>query len=254
MKNTITFLTLLLAALLLSGCGAFPGLILADQDVETITASDTIITETRDVAGFDKIDMSTFGKVILTQGDAEALTITGSDNIVPLIQTTVRNGTLTIQTEKNINIRNMDKENVLTLEITVVDLTGLTVSGLGDIQMDALSATGLNVVLSGAGNVTLDQLAAEILEATVSGVGNLEIAGKANECNVEIPGAGSVKAGDLECQSATVNISGVGSATVWVTGQLNGSISGAGSVSYYGNPQTDTESTGLGSFKELGGK
>ena len=254
MKTITVLLSLFLAAVLLSGCGLLPEMVQQVQNAEVVTPSDTIITETRDVSDFDKIDMTTFGKVILTQGDAESLTITGSDNIVPLIQTKVNNGTLTIQTAKNVNVLNMDKENVLTFEITVVDLSGLTVSGVGNIQMDALSTTDLSLDLSGAGNVTLDQLAADLLEATVSGVGNLEIAGKANECQVEIPGAGSVKAGDLECTNATVNISGVGSATVWVTGQLSGSISGAGSVSYYGNPQTDTESAGVGGYKDLGWK
>jgi hypothetical protein len=253
MKTITVLLTLFLAAMLLSGCGILPEMVQQVQNIEVITPSGTVITETRDVSGFDKIDMTTFGKVIIAQGDTESLTITGSDNVVPLIQTSVRNGKLTIQTEQNVNVTRMD-EHALTIEITVVDLSGLTVSGVANIDMDALSALELGLVINGAGSVTLRQLQAERLEATLSGVGSLEVAGKANECRIEIPGAGNVKAGDLECQEVTVNISGLGNATIWATEQLSGSINGAGSVSYYGKPQTDTESTGLGEFKALGDK
>ena len=115
MKTTILFITILLAAALLSGCGAFSGLVQTAQDADAITPSDTIVTETRDVSGFDTIEMSTFGKVILTQGDAESLTITGSDNIVPMVQTCVRDGKLMIEMEENVRVINMDSEKVLTI-------------------------------------------------------------------------------------------------------------------------------------------
>jgi hypothetical protein len=39
-----------------------------------------------------------------------------------------------------------------------------------------------------------------------------------------------------------------------VTGQLSGKISGGGSVSYYGEPETSTEVSGLGKFNSLGSK
>jgi hypothetical protein len=39
-----------------------------------------------------------------------------------------------------------------------------------------------------------------------------------------------------------------------VTSQLTGNISGGGSVRYYGSPQTNTESAGLGKFESLGNK
>lgn len=253
MKTTTLFITILLAAALLSGCGAFSGLVQTAQDVNAVNPSDTIITETREVSGFDAIEMSAFGKVVLTQGESESLAITGSDNVVPLIITEVSNGKLTIRTEPNVNIRRID-EDTLTIEITVVDLSRLEVSGLGNIEMDSLATSSFDLVISGGGNVEIGQLQAESLVASISGLGNLEADGKANECKVEIPGGGNVNAGDLECQVVEVNISGLGNATVWATEQLTGSISGGGSVSYYGNPQTDTEASGLGDFKPLGEK
>jgi len=254
MKRLTILITILLIAMLLTGCSGLIDFVQQARDVETITPSDNIITESRDVTGFTKIDMRSFGRVILTQGDSESLTIEGSDNIVPLIRTTVSNDKLTIDTTKNISILNLDIDQVLTFNITVKDLTGLTVSGAGRIQMDDLSTTSFDLIVSGAGDVNIDQFEADQLDVTISGAGSLAIAGQVAQAKIEIPGAGDVRAADLECQSATINISGLGSATVWVIDQLNGTISGAGSVSFYGDPQVDTSRTGVGKFTRLGDK
>jgi Putative auto-transporter adhesin, head GIN domain len=253
MKTKPVIIFILLAAMLSISCGV-TDLVQRVGGGNTITPSDVIITDQRTVSDFTAIDLRSFGKVNLTQGDSVSLTIKGSDNIVPLIHTTVSNGKLIIDMDNNVNVLHVSNKDILTFDITVKDLTDLTISGLGDVQMDTLSTTSFNVTMSGAGNLVLNHLTAESLQVNVSGLGGVEIAGKVTTASFEIPGAGGVKAGDLECQTATVNISGLGGATVWVTGQLTGSISGAGDVSYYGNPQTNTTSSGLGSFKSLGNK
>ena len=255
MKASTIFLTILLGALLVSGCSGLPDFVRNFQDAERITPSDVIIAEEREVSGFNAIDMRSFGRVVLTQGETESLTIEGSDNLVPLVRTSVNGSKLIIEMEENINVVDWNnKENVLTFKITVRDLTDLTLSGLADVQMETLSTTDLGVTMSGAGQLILGDLAAENLDVIVSGLGSVEIAGQVTDVGIEIPGAGSVNAGELECQTATVDISGLGSATVWVTGELKGTISGSGSVSYYGDPQTSVNTTGLGSYKAMGDK
>lgn len=249
MKTSIRIMSMLLISFLVLGCG-FINL----SRVDLVTPSDTIITEARQVTDFSKINLSTFGRMVITQGEESSLTITGADNLVPLVKTSVDNGVLTIRMDEDIDIRNLDKENTLTYTITVKDLAGLTVSGLGDVEMDALNTNRLTVVMSGAGQVKLGQLTAEALDVTLSGLGNVEAAGEVTELVVEISGAGNLEAGDLKSQTAQVNIPGLGSATVWVTDSLTGEISGGGNVSYYGDPQLSFETTGLGNFKSLGNK
>ena len=254
MKTTAVLLSLFLIAALLSGCCNVGNLVQRVRGIRVITPSDVIVTETRSVSGFTALDMRSFGKVVLTQGDSESLTITGSDNVVPLVKTTVSGGLLAIDMDRVTNITTLDRDNVLTFEITVRDLTGLTVSGLGDVEMDTLTTSALAVTMDGAGRVMLGDLSAESVEITVGGLGNVEIAGRVTRQQIEISGAGEVNNADLECQTAEVNIPGLGSATVWVTSQLTGNISGGGNVRYYGSPQTNTESTGLGKFEALGTK
>ncbi len=228
--------------------------LLTNINIKTITPSEVIVSENRDVSGFTAIEFSTLGKVNIIQGDQESLNISGPDNLVPEILTNVRNSTLVIYNQENINIRPFEKDNPLTFTIVVKDLTSLEVSGLGDVQLETLSTPKLVIDMSGAGNVVQNQITTEDLNITISGLGGIEISGQAVNASIDISGAGSVSASDLQVQTADVTVSGLGGATLWVTNELTGNISGGGSVSYYGNPQTNTTASGLGQFQSLGTK
>lgn len=250
MKTTLKLFSLVVAGLLMLGCN----FTMFGENIKLIDPSDVIITEERAVSGFDGIVMSTFGQVTIQQGDLESLSIQGSDNIVPLVKTSVRNGILTISMKEDINVTGMNSDNMLTFTITVKDLTSLEISGAGKVSMESLSTTSMIVNMSGAGQVTLDNLTADSLETTISGLGDVKVSGEVTSSSIDISGAGSYQAYDLQARTGEVTISGLGGAELWVTEQLTGTISGSGGVSYYGNPQANTNTTGLGSFKSLGSK
>jgi hypothetical protein len=249
MKTKASWFTVLLIATLLTGCGVINGL-----GGRVITPSTVLISENRDVSGFTGINFSTVGKVNIMQGDVESLNINGPDNLVPEIITTVTNGTLFIKMQPNITINPLGANNPLTFTIVVKNLTSLDLSGLGDVQVEALTTPSMNISMSGAGKLTQNQISTTTLTLNLSGLGGIDISGSADSATIDLSGAGSVNAQDLQLKTANVSISGLGGATLWVTDQLTGSISGAGGVSYYGNPQTNVESTGLGNFKSLGNK
>lgn len=250
MKKSIVTLPLVLIAFLIIGCSF--GVI--GKNVKLIDPSDIVVTEERPVSGFNGVEMGTFGRVIITQGDSESLTIKGSDNVVPLVKTSVRNGVLVISMKEGVDVAGMNSDNVLTFTIVTKDLTNLTVSGAGDVSMEALSTKDLAIVMSGAGQVKLGNLTGESLNVNLSGVGNVEVAGEVTTAKIDISGAGSVNVPDLKIQTAEINISGIGGAEVWVTDELTGTISGAGNVSYYGDPHLDTTTSGVGRFESLGNK
>jgi hypothetical protein len=249
MSTPAKIVSIILVSILLISCN-----FLTNLGINTITPSNVIISENRQVSGFNSIEFSSIGKVNIIQGDIESLNISGPDNLVPEISTTVNNGKLIIRTRENINITGLSSTNMLTFTIVVKDLASLAVSGAGDVQIETLSTPGMDVTMSGAGKVVQNQITTDNLKITISGLGGIDISGQAARAMIDISGAGSVNAPDLKIQTANVTISGVGNATLWVTDQLTGNLSGAGSVSYYGNPQTNVKSSGLGSFKSLGNK
>jgi uncharacterized protein with beta-barrel porin domain len=251
MKKHLSLLSLIAFSLLLTGCN---GLWDFTRIVRSIQASDTVVSETRTASGFTGIDMRTVGRVVLSQGEGESLAVRGSDNIVPLIKTSVQNGVLVIEMEEDIFVTDMHDAKVLTFTIGVKDLNALTVSGMGDVEADRLTAPRLDLTVSGAGRVILNHLSIENLRLTLGGAGDVELEGSADSAVIVLSGAGNVQAPDLAIRTANVSLPGLGNATVWVTENLTGSISGVGNVQYYGNPHTDLKASGLGVFRSLGSK
>ena len=249
MKTKILCISLLILSMLLASCN-----VLTNAGVKVITPSNVNMSENRDVSGFTAIDFRTLGKINILQGDKESLNISGPDNLVPEITSTVSNGTLTIKTKENLTVTSLPSSNPLVFTIVVINLTDLKVSGLGDIQIETLSTPSLKIDMSGAGRILQNQITTDTLNVTLSGLGGIDITGQATQATFDISGAGSINAPDLKIQTANITISGLGGATLWVTDQLTGNISGAGSVSYFGTPQTSTNSSGLGKFNSLGSK
>ena len=210
-----------------------------------VVGSGRSVTETRAVSDFNAVEFAFIGDLVITQGDEESLTITGDDNIVALIRTTVSDGVLRIDA----GAANVGRPIVpLRYALTVKNLDSLSLSGLGNIEMPSLEGRDLAMSLSGAGSLTIDNLAVTDLAVSLSGLGSANLSGEVNQQAVTVSGAGSYYAANLRSQAAAVQISGVGNAEVWAVETLSATISGAGNIEYTGNPQVVQQISGLGSI------
>lgn len=239
LRNTIVSIVVLVMGMgLLAGC-AF-GMVIG---------SGKSVTETRDVSDFHAVNFAFLGDLEITQGDEEALTITGDDNIVELIRTRVVDGVLHIDG----GAANIGRTVVpLRYMLTVKNLDGISLSGLGNVRMTKLANDEVTLALSGAGALTVDALTADTLSVNLSGVGSANLGGAARRQVVNLSGAGSYYAGDLRTQTATVTIAGLGNAEIWAVETLNAEISGAGNIAYKGRPQVTPRISGLGRVTALG--
>ncbi len=219
---------------------------------ETLTPSGVILTETRDVSGFDSVDFSSIGEVTLIQGETESLVIEADDNLMPYIEVSVSGDKLTIGMKDSTNFSFDGTEPTLRFTLTVKDLSSLEVSGLARVTCDSLSASDFSLGISGGGDINIDSLTADSLSVELSGLGDITLSGQVTDQKVEISGAGNYNAGDLESATTSVDLSGLGDATLWATESLDVTISGAGSVDYYGNPSISQNVSGLGDLNPLG--
>lgn len=219
--------------------------------MSAIKGSGNKATETREVSGFDGIDMAGVGNLIVRQTGSTSLTVEGDDNIVPLIVTEVVNGKLVIRVQEKSNI---NPKTPLVYNVTVSDLNSLGLSGAGNVEASDIKARNFSTSISGAGHVVIGNLAADSLELSLPGAGDVTLSGNVGTQKVSISGAGRYKADDLKSETANVTTSGVGSATVWVTGTLNASISGVGSIQFYGSPAVVSHASGMGSISRMGDK
>lgn len=243
MKTQIAWLPALVV--LLSGCGG-----MGNWNYPVVKGSGTVITEARDVAGFDRVDVSGAGNVRVTQGETESLSITTDDNLLPYIVTEVYQNKLRIYLDK-VNAR---PTKGITYDLRVKDLRALNLSGAMKAESGPLETDSLSLTISGSGSISIDHLIAENAELRISGSGSGSMRGEVVTQALHVSGSGSYHAGDLKSQVAEVRISGSGDATVWVSETLDAHISGSGTVSYYGAPRTDQHVSGSGKVRGLGAK
>lgn len=224
-----------------------------------IRGSGDVIVEEREVSGFDQIAMAGAGRIIITQGEEESLTIETDDNLLEYIETRVRGNTLEIDFTDDIILSNGGRDVLepsagFVFRISVIDLETISVSGAADIKIDKLKADRFTVNFSGAGDIQVDDLNTDSLVVNVSGAGDVELAGKVVSQDIILSGLGRYRGFGLESQDASVVISGAGGAELWATESLDVVISGAGDVEYYGEPSVTPQISGLGRIQGLGEK
>jgi hypothetical protein len=235
------FVPLILTLVLLTACG-----------LRVINGSGDVVTEDRDVSGFDSVEFAGFGRLILTQGNNETLSIEVDDNLLRYIDTRVVGDTLKIDFDDNIVLRPTD--NTILFRLNVIELSSIDVSGAGTFEIDELEADQLEVTMSGAGKVEIDSLTASFLEVVLTGAGNVDLSGEVERQVIRISGFGDFDATDLESKEASVTITGAGDVDLWVHSELDVDISGAGSVSYYGDPDVSKNVSGAGRVNSRGDK
>jgi hypothetical protein len=219
-----------------------------------------VVTEERDVSGFDSVFVSGMGKVIVTQGNEESLTIETDDNLMQYIETKVSAGRLELGFSDDVKFSEdgrgkvIDPSDSIIFHLSLIDLSQINISGAASFEIQELDADRFEIVLGGAGDVRIDSLSATDLVVEVSGAGDIDLAGQVETQDISLDGLGNYDAFDLESQGATVQISGAGSANIWVRDTLNVKISGAGDVDYYGNPSLTESITGAGSINREGDK
>ncbi len=247
MKAWMSGCGLLLA--LAAGCGVFGG------QGRVIRGSGNLATETRPVSGLSGVALLGQGEVVVTQGATEGLTIEAEDNLLPLLTSEVRSGTLTLSVDPAISPNTIDPTRPIRYLVTVTDLSALDLTGSGSLTAQSLVVDDLTLTLNGAGAINIDHLEAETLRVDLNGTGEVTLAGLATEQTIALNGTGTYLAGELESQLADVRLGGVGEVTLWVRQNLDITISGSGNVNFFGTPSiTRRDITGTGDINPMGDK
>lgn len=219
--------------------------------LDEVIGSGDPVTEAREVGGFDAVRLEGVGEVDVTEGDAISVEVTTDDNLLGRIATEVEGGTLVIGVEQGVSI--VPRSGV-TVVVVVPELTGVAVSGAGDVDVGGIEADAFEIDVSGAGSIAVEGLVADDLTVTLSGAGGVRIdGGEVVSQSVTLSGVGDYQAIELASATTEVRNSGVGSIDVWATERLVVDISGAGDVRYRGSPTTEVSITGVGSFEAVDG-
>ena len=147
------------------------------------------VSQTRDVAGFTRVDNQGSVDLRLHAGEPQRVRVLAGRKVVDDVRTEVRDGTLQISFDHH----GFGGGNVA-VEATVPRLAGIEASGSGEIDADGVDAGSLDVHSDGSADIALQ--------------------GDARQLTVDLSGSGDADLADLHARDAQVTISGSGDAVV----------------------------------------
>jgi len=214
-----------------------------------VTGSGSSKTETRAATGFHAIALGVDARLEIRQGSVEGLTITGDDNILPLVETVVDGGVLKIRWARG-DFSTTYK--TLSIAVDAKTLDAITLGGSGSVHADKLAAPSLAAKLGGSGDMVIDRLDAKSATIAIAGSGQVTVAGRADTLDLTLAGSGDLTASKLEALRVQATVQGSARATVWAKDTLQATIAGSGEVAYYGSPQIRQTIAGSGSIRKAG--
>ena len=203
-----------------------------------VRGNGNVKTETRNIEGFSKIDVSGAVDVFVKQGDKEELTIKADENLMEYIETSVSGGELRIRPKKNIS-------NYKKLDVYVVmrELEGVEASGACDVIGEGkFTSKYCELDASGASDIELE-IECEGLDIDVSGASDVKLSGYSEVTDIEASGSSDVKAIKLVTKRCQISSSGASGVEIEVEKKLEVDASGASNVRYKGNPKEVNRST-----------
>ncbi|WP_053076731.1 head GIN domain-containing protein [Caenimonas sp. SL110] len=216
---------------------------------ETVKGNGVVKKQERNVGAFKGVELSMVADVEVRMGAVDGVSIEADENLLPLIESSVTNGTLRLKpVRKNLRLDG----RTLRIVVTAKEIQQLGVSGAGNITGSGLKSPKLELEIAGSGTIAVKQVQTDALEASIGGSGTIKVGGTTRKFTAEIAGSGDIEAQQLKAEEAQVSIAGSGDASLWPVSSLKASIAGSGDVTYYGDPKMSSSVAGSGSIKRLG--
>ena len=207
------------------------------------TGSGNVQVESRVVSGFQAVTVSGSINVVLRQGNREGVEVSADNNLLPLIETRVENGTLRIRPKAGASY---STHNPVLVSVDLIALKSLSVGGSGEVSARGLKADKIDVTIGGSGSVKFADLQTRTLELAIGGSGSFSAKGRADKLDVSVGGSGGVLTDALDADDVSIAIGGSGGAVVKANRSLDVAIAGSGSVVYSGEAVLSKSIAGSG--------
>jgi hypothetical protein len=204
------------------------------------------VTQSRTLAGFDRIELRTHLDVEVTEGPAHAVSVTIDENLQPLVTTSVEGGKLIIDSR-----RGMGYHGKGTVTVSLPQLTGFAIEGSGNVRIAGADLSrDVALAVSGSGDLAWVGKARKLAVA-ISGSGDVTLRGSAESLDAAVRGSGDVRGKELTARNARLAIAGSGDVAATLDGgELTAAIDGSGDITWYGKGQVETAAvSGSGSIR-----
>ena len=168
------------------------------------------ISQTRKVADFTRIEVTSVGQVYFTQSPEVTFRIEGKEKYVKNTTSEVRDGVLEIGFKDNGRRRNGNKNGV-DIYLTAPTLEGVEFTGVGSFNCkETLKVDDIRFDVEGVGSLDVRDLQCETLTLRLNGVGNADVEVHADHVDASMEGVGSVTLRG-KTRTAELEKSGIGS-------------------------------------------
>ena len=210
MKRIPIFLMIALASLVVVSCGS--GL--------RRGVSNTVQRRYK-VGEFEKIELRTYQSVHYRQADTTSVRIVGRESAVKNVVLKLENGVLKIDNTQPRRLLGLSGHDQVDVYITSPDLTGVSVEGAGDVDIEGLLDTDvLDISLKGAGDIHLENVLCDVLNVTMRGTGDIDVEKvKCQHSTILLKGVGDIDVNYDHCDRVSCRLYGVGDITL--SGNVN---------------------------------
>jgi hypothetical protein len=216
---------------------------------EQVQGNGKIKRQAREIGHFTGVALSLPGEVEVRTGNSEGITIETDDNLLPLIETVVDDGTLKIRNKNHVNIKTRN----LKIVVQTRGVDRLAMGGSGNIDADRVQGPRVQFDVGGSGTIKVGKAEGESISISLGGSGDLKVGeGSARSLSATIGGSGTIDMTRVRLDKASVTLAGSGDATLWVRDSLDLSVAGSGDVNYYGDPRVSKTVVGSGGARRLG--
>jgi len=179
----------------------------------SVTNAQSKVNQTRDVTGFNSVELKMAGTVYITQDNHFSVQVSASQDLLDHISTEVDDDNLKIWIDSKDWSKNFwkDKGDVI-INITMPKINGLHVNGSGIIKVQNNILTDeLSLDIHGSGEINLGELKAGKCEIGVYGSGSIDIdKAVAENIEQELEGSGDISAGSLLGTMISISLAGSG--------------------------------------------
>ncbi len=230
-------------------CLAFAATIatISSCNIACTHGSGKLVTENRGGGAFSKLDIAGPFNVTVKQDSITSVKITGDDNLMQKIKSSVSGDELLIKTESGVC-----PSGQIAVVIGVKNLSEIKTAGAINLNSDGkITAKDLELDFSGATTVDM-ALNADNVTTTGSGMTKLNLSGQAASHKIDFSGAGEVNALDFVVSKYEIQSSGAGNFKINVLNDLDVNSSGASDIQYRGNPKNiKNDKSGIGTLKKI---
>jgi hypothetical protein len=203
---------LALALLVVSGCGGGER-----------------ITETREVAPFDRLVVEDSVDVAVVPGDGREVRVYAGEKVIDRVHTDSVGGVLHVDVRDRGIVIGEDPLGDARVEVSAGVLRGVTVEGSSDVNLSGLDA---------------DELQLDVADAA-----DVDATGTVDRLTATIQGAGDANLADLAVQRALVVVVDAADADLNVSDSLDVTIHDAADVTYRGDPEVQSDVQDAGDLR-----